>query len=204
GALPAGEAAQVNSLNRQTRPQKEWIHIPDTLQTAIRVGRPLFDRHHRDYPGMYLLNTVLGGYFGSRLMTNIREEKGFTYNIYSLLEVMRQDGFICVATEVSNEFVEETLREIYAEMEVLAENPMEEEELNMVKSYLVGNFLTMLDGPFNVSDIVRTLAVDGLPMEYFSDFVATIIGMNAADVRDLAERYLNPEDMWEVVVGKRV
>ena len=82
----------------------------------MRIGCPMFGRQHEDFTGMYVLNTILGGYFGSRLMANIREDKGYTYNIYSSHDAMRYGGYFCVASDVGNEFVEDTVKQIYLEM----------------------------------------------------------------------------------------
>ncbi|MBV6653966.1 MAG: insulinase family protein, partial [Mameliella sp.] len=140
-------------------------------------------------------------YFGSRLMTNIREEKGYTYNISSMLETMRFDGSLLIGTEVSPGYVEPTLKEIYEEMKLLQEEKVEQEELKMVRNFLLGNFLTMLDGPFNVSEVVRAFVVDGLPLSAFDDLVATVQNIDAPALQELAQKYLNKEDMWQVIVG---
>lgn len=181
------------------------IPHPESVQTAIRIGRRLFSRHHEDYPGFFVLNTILGGYFGSRLMTNIREDKGYTYNIYATLDVMRHDGAFYIGTEVGNEFVEDTLHQIRKEMKALIEQPVGAEELNMVRSYLMGNFLSMLDGPFNVGELVRTLVSDEMPFSFFSDLVETVSTIQADTLQNLAQQYLQEEELWEVVVGvKRI
>ena len=182
------------------------LHQPhtDTVQTAIRLGRKLFDRGHPDYDGMYVLNTILGGYFGSRLMTNIREEKGYTYNIYSSLDPMQYDGYFYVGTEVSNEFAWKALAEIYREIDLLRKKPVGKEELGMVRNYLMGNFLTMVDGPFNLAEVIRSCISEGLPLESFEGMIATIQQIDAAQLMKLANQYFDPAEMWEVIVGNPV
>lgn len=189
-----------------TAPASGFCHIPhpDSVQTAIRVGRRLFSRHHSDYAGFFVLNTILGGYFGSRLMTNIREDKGYTYNIYSSVDVMRQDGAFYIGTEVGNEFVEDTMKQIHLELRSLIEAPVSEEELTMVRNYLMGNFLSMLDGPFNVGEVVRTLVIDKLPFTFFADLVESVNTVRPDTLQKLAEQYLQPEDQWEVIVGTSI
>ena len=181
-------------------PQKIKIPHIDSVQTAIKVGCKLFNRNHPDFNGLYILNTILGGYFGSRLMANIREDKGYTYNIFSSVDAMFHDGYFYVGTEVGNEFTEKTLAEIYREMNLLKENLIEEEELNMVKNYLLGNMLTMLDGPFNVSEVVKTYVVENLPVTDFNKLTQTIKNITAEELRELAKKYFKPENMWEVIV----
>jgi len=177
------------------------INNSDTVQTAIRLGRQLFNRQHEDYPGIYLLNTVLGGYFGSRLMANIREDKGYTYNIYSVLDSMSYDGSFLISTEVGNEFAGETLQEIYREMEALQQKPVSNEEFEMVQNYVMGTFLTMLDGPFNVAEVVKTMVVEHLPIAHFEAFVQRVQAITPSELMRLAQQYLDANDWYEVVVG---
>lgn len=178
------------------------IAHPDAVQTAIRIGRRLFNRHHPDYSGFFVLNTILGGYFGSRLMANIREEKGYTYNIYSSVEAMKHHGAFYIGTEVGNEFTADTILQIREELVTLMEEPVAEDELSMVRNYIMGNFLSMLDGPFNVSEVVRALVNDQLPFSYFSDLVEKVSTIQAGEIQELAQKYLQPDDQWEVIVGK--
>ncbi|MCB9080800.1 MAG: insulinase family protein [Lewinellaceae bacterium] len=179
------------------------IERQDSLQTSIRIGRPMFSRHHPDYHGLSVLNTILGGYFGSRLMTNIREEKGYTYNIYSTLDTMRFDGCFYIAAEVGNTYVEDTRKQIYEEIDRLQQDLVDEEELEMVRSYILGTYLTTLDGPFNVGDLVRSLISEGLTLDFFREAVDVVREIDATQIRDLAQLYLRPEDMYETLVGAR-
>lgn len=183
------------------KPGKIHISQPGSLQTAIRVGRRLFGREHPDFNGIFVLNTVLGGYFGSRLMTNIREKKGYTYNIYSTADAMLHDGCLYIATEVNKEKSAATLRAILAEMKKLREQPVSEDEMEMVRNYLLGMLLNGLDGPMNISDVVRSLVVEGLPWESYEALVQTIRDITPEALQDLARRYLQPEDFWIVTVG---
>lgn len=183
------------------KPEDTRIPLPDSVQTAVRIGRRLFDRKHEDYYGMYVLNTILGGYFSSRLMTNIREDKGYTYNIYSMLDAMLLDGYFYIGTEVGNEFVEDTKKEIYQEIELLQNELVDEEEMEMVRNYLIGNFLTMLDGPFNVAETAKTILTEDLPANFFESLVETVRSIEAEEIQRLAKKYLRREDLWEVVVG---
>ncbi len=200
-AIRPGEKQRAE-LTRHPSPQRQArINHPNTVQMAIRVGREMFSRHHPDFPGMYVLNTVLGGYFGSRLMENIREDKGYTYNVYSILDTMCYDGCFYIGTEVGNEFARQTLDEIYREMENLRAEPIGLEEWSMVYNYLMGGFLNMLDGPFNVSEIVKTIISEDLPMSYFNDLINSIQAATPETLQILAQRYLNPNDYWEVIVG---
>lgn len=199
-AMLPGERRQVAVPSATTRPQKVKIAHPDSVQTAVRVGRRLFNRNHEDYNGMYVLNTILGGYFSSRLMANIREDKGYTYNIYSSHDIMLRGGYFYVGTEVGNEFVEATLREIYHEMDRLQKEPVGKEELTMVKNYLLGNLLTNLDGPFNIAEVVKTFVTEGLPLSTFEELAKYIGSVQPEQLQELAGKYFKKDDLWEVVV----
>lgn len=190
--LPSGTASQPETIR---------LPQPDSLQTAIKIGRRLFNRRHPDYDGMFVLNTLLGGYFGSRLMMNIREKRGFTYNIYSTVDAMLHDGCFYVATEVNSDKTAATIREIMAEMQRLCTQPVPEEELSMVKNYLLGMLLNGLDGPMNTSDLVRNLVTDELPWDAFERMVETIRTITPDEIQSLARRYFQPSDFWVVTVG---
>lgn len=183
------------------KPRKVHISQPGSLQSAIRVGRRLFGREHPDFNGIFVLNTILGGYFGSRLMMNIREKKGYTYNIYSTADAMLHDGCLYIATEVNKDKSAATLRAIMAEMKKLREHPVSDDEIAMVRNYLLGMLLNGLDGPMNISDVVRSLVVEGLPWESYEALVHTIRHITPAELQQLAQRYLQPEDFWTVTVG---
>jgi zinc protease len=189
------------SISTINAPQNLRFPHPDSLQTAIRVGRRFGNRHHPDYNGFFMLNTIFGGYFGSRLMSNIREDKGFTYNIHSSTDTMHHDGYFYIGSEVGNDVVDKTLVEIYKEMDILTHDLVGDEELSMVKNYLLGNMLNMVDGAFAVSDVVRTFITEGLPFSAWDSFVDTIRTIEATEIRDLAQRYFKKEDFFEVIVG---
>jgi zinc protease len=200
-AIPRGHNPPADMRPEDLSPQSLHIYQPDTVQTAIRIGRRMFNRSHPDYFPFSILNTILGGYFGSRLMANIREDKGYTYNIYSSMDPMIFDGFFCIATEVGNDFVERTLDEIYYEMDRLCREPVGEEELAMVRSYLLGNLLGMVDGPFNAAGVIKALVLDELPLDYFPQMAQQVRKISPEELMRIAQKYLSRENMWQIVVG---
>lgn len=199
-AITKGERRHASLPEVSFQPTTLHEPLQDTVQKAVRIGCHLFNRQHPDFNGMYVLNTVLGGYFGSRLMTNIREDKGYTYNIYSAHEAMLYGGYFYVGTEVGNEFVEKTISEIYFEMEQLQQELVDDDELKMVKNYLLGTLLTNLDGPFNIAEVVKTFISEDLELKAFEELANDIREITAEEIRDLARKYFNKKDMWEVVV----
>ena len=183
------------------KPQKIRVKNPDTMQAALRIGRRMGNRNDPDFNGFFILNTILGGYFGSRLMSNIREDKGYTYNIGSANDVMHHSGFFYISSEIGNEFVERSLVEVYKEMDILQNDLVDEEELSMVRNYLLGNMLNMIDGPFAVNDIIRTHAIEGVSLDFFPKFIEEIRAIQPTQLRDLAQKYFKKEDLFEVLVG---
>jgi len=201
-AIQSGTPSKIILPSDIPSPRHIFQTHPQAVQSSIRIGCKLFNRHHEDYKDFFILNTVLGGYFGSRLMANIRENKGYTYNIFSSLDTMVHGGYFYIGTEVGNEYVEKTIQEIYKECIILQNELVKEEELEMVKNYLLGNMLTMLDGPMNVSEVIKTIVSDQIP---FSDFAAlenSIKHINPEQIRTLAQKYLSPKDMWQIVIGQ--
>lgn len=188
-----------STVHRQ--PSTVQISLPGSLQTAIKIGRKLFDRSHPDFNGLMVLNTVLGGYFGSRLMTNIREKKGYTYNIYSTVDAYMRDGCFYIATEVSPDKSAAAVRAIFSEVKKLREKPVPEEELSMVRNYILGMLLNGLDGPINSSDMVRNQIVENQSPENFEALVQTVRDITPETLQCLAQQYLQPKDFWVVTVG---
>lgn len=199
--IPTGHS-MLNEVVIEPNP-KQVIKIPkkNNLQSAIRIGCRTFNREHPDFNGFYILNTILGGYFGARLMTNLREDKGYTYGVYSGVEPMRYDGYFNVSTEVAKGSAGAALSEIYHEFERLREKPIGDDELQMVRNYLLGYLLTTLDGPFNTSEMIRTLISEGSELDFFDNMVTSIKTITPKEIQALANQYLRRENMYEVVVG---
>jgi zinc protease len=194
-----GKPTLILPSTNPTPPQSIRIEMGNSPQTSICVGRKLFNRKHADYQEMYILNAILGGYFGSRLMSSVREDKGFTYNIYSSVDTNLHDGSLYISTEVGNDYVNDTLEQIYEEMEDLQNDLVGKSELKMVQNYLLGNVLSWVDGAFNAADLIRTMVTEEIPMSQFDNVMDTIRGVTPERLRDLAQQYFNKEDFWEVV-----
>lgn len=179
------------------------VHKKDALQSAIRIGRVLFNRHHPDFADMQVVNTILGGYFGSRLMANIREDKGYTYGIGSGISSMLRSGTFAISTEVGAAVCRKALKEIYAEIRRLREEPVGDNELETVRNYMLGTWLSSIDGPFQVGDRIRILRQFGLNNGHFNDLLNAIKTITPQRILELAGRYLQEEDLKEVVVGNK-
>jgi zinc protease len=177
------------------------IEKPDSLQSSIRVGKRMFTRRHPDYFRMLVLNEVLGGYFGSRLMKNIREDKGFTYGISSNIIIMRHQGFLTIGTDVKKEFTGQTLEEIYKEIQVLQSQPVPENELQTVKNYMIGSFAGSLSTPFDLADRFKTIYFDGLTYEFYDQYLQSVLSVSSGELLELANTHLALDSFTEVVAG---
>jgi predicted Zn-dependent peptidase len=170
------------------------------VQGAIRIGRPFPNRHHPDFKKVLVLNTLFGGYFGSRLMANIREEKGYTYGIHSFLQNHIGDTSWIISTEAGTTVCEAAIKEIYKEMEVLRNEPVNDEELLLVKNYMMGLNLGYLDGPFQVIARWKNLILNDLGADYYYDSINTIKHISKDELQALAETYLQAGDFYELLV----
>lgn len=177
------------------------VERPESVQSSIRMGRTLFNRHHPDYFKMLVTNEILGGYFGSRLMKNIREEKGLTYGISSHVVTLRNGGYLMIGTDVKKEFTQQTIDEIKKEMLRLQTELVGDEELQTVKSFMAGEFAGSLNTAFEVADRRKILLLDSLPANFFNQYIDRIHATTAEDVMAMANNYLNPEDMVTVIAG---
>ena len=171
-------------------------------QASIRVGCILpFDARHDDYAPFSVLGTVLGGYFGSRLMRNIREEKGYTYGIYCRTRLYRSSICFEVVSDVASDNVEQTLSEVYGEMERLGREPLADDELELVRHYMEGDYMRSIDGVFERADRWLQLTELGLDEPTFSErLLHAIQHTTAGQLQQLARRYLVRDAMTEVVV----
>ena len=182
-------------------PKNALIERPESIQSSIRLGKRLFTRHHPDYYQMLVVSEILGGYFGSRLMKNIREEKGLTYGISSNAFAFKHDGYFVVSTDVKKEFTQQTLDEIRKEIIMLQTFPVPAEELQTVKNFLAGEFAGSLNTAFDVADRQKILITDGLPADFYDRYIAQIHATTAEDIMQIAQKHLALEDMTEVIVG---
>jgi hypothetical protein len=187
-----------------TKQQKHFIYKQDAIQSAIRVGRVLFNKTHPDYFKFQVLNAILGGYFGSRLMANIREDKGYTYGIGSGVVNLVNTGSFYISTEVGNNVTSQTLKEIYKEIKILRENLVSVDELETVRNYILGQFLRSVDGPFALADKFKAIWEYNLDYTYFDLYFNAIKTVTPNDIIDLANKYLQEKDLLECVVGKNL
>ncbi len=197
-------AAQISSYTPKSPVQKPIHEIRENaMQSSIRLGMISMTRHHPDYFKFSVLNTILGGFFGSRLQKNIREEKGFTYGISSSIIPMQRAGYWVVGTDVNNSNVEETCDEIRKEMRKLQQEVVGSEELTLVKNYLMGSFTGELTQAFDIAEKIKVIQLDNLPLDFYDQFQRQIMECTPEDLLELANKYLDPTNLQEVTVGGR-
>ncbi|NMC39350.1 MAG: insulinase family protein [Bacteroidales bacterium] len=181
--------------------KKIYILKQGAIQSAIRIGSATINKRHPDYPGLKVLNTILGGFFGSRLMKNIREDKGYTYGIQSSAASLNLSGYKVISAEVSNKITQYAIDEIYREIRLLQKEPVRSEEMELVRNYMSGEMVRMFDGPFATAESFKAIWEFGLSVNYYSQFADTIMTITPDELLHLANKYYNTEDLYEVIAG---
>jgi len=203
GHLPLNKldlAEKHHHVTSSKEKKRNIINDENGVQGAIRIARPFPNRRHPDFTKAQVLNNVFGGFFGSRLMSNIREDKGYTYGIHSYFQNHVQQSAWMVSTEAGRDVCEATIQEVYKEMKVLREELVDEEELLLVRNYMMGSILGDLDGPFQIIARWKNYILNELTDAYFYNAINTIKTVTAEELKQLAEKYLNPEAFYELVV----
>ena len=203
GSLPLNKkSTEFHSIQKDTASEKKHHIVNDKkgVQAAIRLARPFPNRHHPDFQKVQVLNNVFGGYFGSRLMSNIREDKGYTYGIYSYLQNHINESAWVISTEAGKEVLTATLEEIYKEMKLIREGFILPNELLLVKNYMMGLMLGNLDGPFQIIARWKSYILNGVDENYFNNAIQTIKNVTPNELDEMANKYLQPDTFFEVVV----
>lgn len=179
-----------------------YVNKKDAVQSAIRVGIPIFNKKHNDYFAFQVLQTILGDYFGSRLMSNIREDKGYTYGIGCALVELKEVGYFVIATEVGKEVTQETLKEIKYEIELLKTELVNNDEIGLVRNYLLGQLLKSADGPNAMMDLFLSVHQHQMNLEFYNDFILKIETITVEEIKEIAKKYLDWEKFTVVIAGE--
>lgn len=218
GKLPLNIQSQLNRYFGQLSLSKPTYVVPpiitkpadkkkyriqndeNSVQGAIRIATNFPNRHHPDFKKVVVLNNIFGGFFGSRLMSNIREDKGYTYGIHSYIQNHLQETAWMVSTEAGKDVCDATITEVYNEMKLLRETLVDEEELSLVRNYMMGGILGDLDGPFHIMAKWKNIILNGMDKDYFYDSIKAIKLTSAEELQALAQKYLQPENFYELIV----
>lgn len=202
GSLIRDERIPVEAFDSTHNPPQElFLPVDDSVQHSLIIGRRIWVRNVEEYVPLMIMNTALGGYFGSRLMANLREKNGFTYGVGSGVARLYFSDMFKISTDVGAEVSEQARKEIFHEINVLQNELLSEEELQRVKTYINGSFLRSFDGPQAIMDRYKSLIQYNLPLTFFSRYVEGIKGVTAEQVRESAQKHLT--GLSTVVAGKK-
>jgi predicted Zn-dependent peptidase len=204
GKLSTSKKIDANKRNWSLQPSSKFKHHikkNNAVQNAIRMGFVGVDRNHKDYFGIKILSTILGGYFGSRLMTNIREDKGYTYGIGSSFNSLRKESIFFIATELKSEVVDLALEEIGKEISILQNELISDEELFTVKNYMQGSIQRSFDGSLAMLDRFKEINLNELDINYYHNYIDVIKNIDAENIKSLAQKYFDMDRMYILNVG---
>ncbi|HVX27715.1 MAG TPA: pitrilysin family protein [Parafilimonas sp.] len=200
-SLNKKELLPINYTSHPSTTKKQnLINDENGVQSAIRIARHFPNRHHPDFIKVQVLNNIFGGYFGSRLMSNIREDKGYTYGIHSYLENHIHESAWMISTEAGRDVAEATIKEVYNEMKRLRDEPVDEQELHLVRNYMIGSILGDIDGAFQIIARWKNYILNNLSQDYFNNSISTIKKITSKELQELANKYLQPDDFYELTV----
>lgn len=177
-----------------------YIEKIGSVQSSIRLGKRTLQRDHPDYAGLLILNYYLGGYFGSRLMKNLREEKGLTYGVSSSVNSLKNDSILLIGTDVNKENRELAINEIMKEVDLLLTS-IESEELELAKQHFIGSLQGEMASPFSILSKIKNIELYQLPITYYQDLIKQIDSVTYQDLLQLAESHFKKDAFFEVSVG---
>ncbi len=199
--LPLKNGAQKQEL---PSPSPTWNNQEDkegAVQSSIRLGAWAIPKKHPDYPALAVFNTLLGGYFGSRLVKNIREDKGHTYGIHSTLVELDQYAYWMIAADVKKVHQEEVFAEIEKEIHRLRTVLVDQEELVILRNYLIGQLFSKFSSPFDLIDQFKGVFFAGLDFSFYENRFNYLKKFTAEDLLNIGERYFSSADRVKVRVG---
>jgi zinc protease len=179
------------------------VHLPGSVQTQILLGNRAINRKHPDWLKLTLANSIYGGAFNSRLVMNIREQKGYTYSPHSGAHPLRQHGYFSVGAAVRNDVVAAALTEIFYEIDRMRSTPVGEDELDDARNYMTGIFSLGLATQDGLAGQLATATLEKLPFDYLETYRERVLRLTSADVLDASQKYFDSAHAQIVVVGDR-
>ncbi len=196
-----GLVSSTERIEGKSSPGRFFVNKPGSVQASIKLGLPMINKKHADFHSLSVFNTILGGYFGSRLMMNLREKNALTYGIYSNLISFLHNGIFVISANVNANQANDAIEHIYMEIELLQKELVKDEELKMVKNYLAGEMLRAFDGPLLQSEIYAGLLSYKLDFDYYKKYFNTLKNIEPETLRQLANTYLKRENFVEILAG---
>lgn len=179
------------------------INVDEALQSSITMSIPTINRNHHDYIDLRYAIMALGGYFGSRLMTNIREDKGYTYGISSALLGNWEGGVMTISTQCDNRYTQAVIKECKKEIELMKTDNFSAEELNRLKRYAMSQIAGILDSPFSIMDYYENQRHVLTPIDYFDRMQHSLKNLSSQRIATLAQQYLHLDEMRISIAGNR-
>lgn len=179
-----------------------FVEKENATQSAIRLGKLMIDQNHSDYHKLNVVNTILGGYFGSRLMKSIREEKGYTYGINSVLIPFKNATYLVILSEVGANVAKDAITDILVEIKKLREEKVSQEELSLVQNYMAGSLLRSFDGPFEISAAFKNIIDFDLDNDFYNKAVETLKTISPEDIKNIANKYFHEDTLIRTIAGK--
>jgi zinc protease len=200
-AMPWHEPEDPAMTFTTASPGYIYCEVKESIQSTVRLGWKGITRNHPDYQGLQVATMILGGYFGSRLMRNIREEKGYTYGIHAVAGGFKSIGYITIMTDVANAYREATVNEIKKEIFRLREEDVDAREMTLVRNHIMGELARMFDGPFAIAESIRGVIDYEAGHDYYTRLTKTVNSITPKKIKELFNTYFNPEDAFEIIAG---
>ena len=201
----AGKYAQAEVLAEPSYGQSDEglleIEKADSTQITIRAGLRTIGRQHKDYWALRILTEIFGGFFGSRLMKNIREEKGLTYGISARLSPFKDVGHLVIGTDVNKENYQLAIAEIRHEMSRLQQDLVTDDEMALVRNHMLGDFASTLGTPFGTAEKWKNIVLNGLPDTFYADYLDAIRSVTPEQLRAAAQAHYRPNGLVVVAAG---
>lgn len=197
-AQPADSMQQPKDLDRVSI---RVVDKPGAVQSAIRVGHVGIARKSGDFIPIVVLNTLLGGYFNSRININLRERKGYTYGAQTTFDVRKFRGPFVASADVRNAVTDSAISEILYELQRIREEPVTSEELTMVKEFLIGSFPLQIETPNQIASKAIDLELYDLPRDFYDTFNDHVESVTEQELLHVAQKYVHPDQAAIVVSG---
>lgn len=201
GDLGTGSQRSHNYVSHAITPERSLVTKEGAVQSSLRAGKKSINRRHPDYNTFIFALHILGGYFGSRLMKNIREEKGLTYGIYAANHVLHHDAYVTIGADVNKENIDLTFDEIRKEIKTLRTESVPEDELLTAKNHFIGSLQSEITTPFAHADKIKMIHLHSLPTSFYADMITEISRLRTEDIRRVMEAHLHEDSMLEIAVG---
>jgi zinc protease len=198
-----GSAPSVNLPKPRNEHRVETVDRPGAVQSTIYLGMPVTDPSSPDWVSLGVMNSLLGGSFGSRITSNIREQKGYTYSPNSQVSTRYRDGYWVETADVTTKDTGASLKEILAEIKRLQGEPPSAQELKGIQNYLAGTFVLQNSSRAGIIAQLAFVDLHGLPADYLNTYVSRVYAVTPADVQQMASKYIQSDKATIVVVGDK-